>query len=502
MPLNERDRIEILMMIGVGDRMRTQQEVCRLFHEMHPDREPVSQSTVSRIERKYRELGHVRDAPRQGRPKINENVQQDVILSALENPSIDLNIGKSSVSNIFKKVKYHPYRVRLIHELAEDDFDRRTEFCEYMMDHNNQNNGFIANILFSDEATFFLNGHVNRQNTRYWSQENPHWMQEYHTQHPQKVNVWAVDLLEDHFLCSFAGAGYHVYIYDIDENQIENALEDIKYQLKTLEKDGLLRGTRSAEEQHVLIKGTTSLEEAVKDAVLVQECVPENLELKKKVWKQIDDVATPDTILSSSTSGLMPSLFTEDLKNRKNAIVSHPVNPPYYLPLIEVVPAPWTEPEVAKKTRAIMKAIGQTPVNLSREVVGFVVNRLQYALVNEVVNLVTDEVLDVADMDKVMTDGLGMRYAFLGHLETTHLNAEGFENYCERYADVINSVSKDFKPPPRYEGPAVLEIAKQLEALVPLVEIPRKRQWRDLCLSKLSLLKKEMAEQYNESEKL
>ncbi|KAJ8961926.1 hypothetical protein NQ318_021545 [Aromia moschata] len=187
MPLNERDRIEILMMIGVGDRMRTQQEVCRLFHEMHPDREPVSQSTVSRIERKYRELGHVRDAPRQGRPKINENVQQDVILSALENPhctvrqvSRDLNIGKSSVSNIFK-------RVRLIHELAEDDFDRRTEFCEYMMDHNNQNNGFIANILFSDEATFFLNGHVNRQNTRYWSQENPHWMQEYHTQHPQKL---------------------------------------------------------------------------------------------------------------------------------------------------------------------------------------------------------------------------------------------------------------------------------------------------------------------------
>ncbi|KAJ8955220.1 hypothetical protein NQ318_000246 [Aromia moschata] len=203
MPLNERDRIEILMMIGVGDRMRTQQEVCRLFHEMHPDREPVSQSTVSRIERKYRELGHVRDAPRQGRPKINENVQQDVILSALENPhctvrqvSRDLNIGKSSVSNIFKKVKYHPYRVRLIHELAEDDFDRRTEFCEYMMDHNNQNNGFIANILFSDEATFFLNGHVNRQNTRYWSQENPHWMQEYHTQHPQKVDFVSNCLFE------------------------------------------------------------------------------------------------------------------------------------------------------------------------------------------------------------------------------------------------------------------------------------------------------------------
>ncbi|KAJ8962172.1 hypothetical protein NQ318_018129 [Aromia moschata] len=235
MPLNERDRIEILMMIGVGDRMRTQQEVCRLFHEMHPDREPVSQSTVSRIERKYRELGHVRDAPRQGRPKINENVQQDVILSALENPhctvrqvSRDLNIGKSSVSNIFKKVKYHPYRVRLIHELAEDDFDRRTEFCEYMMDHNNQNNGFIANILFSDEATFFLNGHVNRQNTRYWSQENPHWMQEYHTQHPQKLTALLEE--DDEVLdCDIVDA---VYVplpvdeltdeEDLDENLLDN----------------------------------------------------------------------------------------------------------------------------------------------------------------------------------------------------------------------------------------------------------------------------------------
>ncbi|KAJ8932897.1 hypothetical protein NQ318_008415 [Aromia moschata] len=162
MPLNERDRIEILMMIGVGDRMRTQQEVCRLFHEMHPDREPVSQSTVSRIERKYRELGHVRMHQRQGRPKINENVQQDVILSALENPHCTVRqVSRGfeywkvfSIEYIFKKVKYHPYRVRLIHELAEDDFDRRTEFCEYMMDHNNQNNGFIANILFSDEATF------------------------------------------------------------------------------------------------------------------------------------------------------------------------------------------------------------------------------------------------------------------------------------------------------------------------------------------------------------
>ncbi|KAJ8948158.1 hypothetical protein NQ318_009248 [Aromia moschata] len=103
-------------------------QIVNLFH-----------STVSRIERKYRELD-TEGSPRQGRPKINENVQQDVILSALENHIVQYG------------------KVRLIHELAEDDFDRRTEFCEYMMDHNNQNNGFIANILFSGRGNVFLNG--------------------------------------------------------------------------------------------------------------------------------------------------------------------------------------------------------------------------------------------------------------------------------------------------------------------------------------------------------
>ncbi|KAJ8942307.1 hypothetical protein NQ318_005298 [Aromia moschata] len=95
-----------------------------------------------------------------------------------------------NIRNDENKLKLFPYRPEYASSMnwLKTTLTRRTEFCEYMMDHNNQNNGFIANILFSDEATFFLNGHVNRQNTRYWSQENPHWMQEYHTQHPQKTS--------------------------------------------------------------------------------------------------------------------------------------------------------------------------------------------------------------------------------------------------------------------------------------------------------------------------
>lgn len=176
----------------------------------------------------------------------------------------------------------------------------------------------------------------------------------------------------------FAGAGYQVQIFDIVPEQIEKALSHIRAELHNLQSNGILRGSLNADQQFDCISGTTDLKELVKGAYYIQECVPENIELKKKVYAQLDAIIETATILASSTSTFLPSVLSADMKHKDQIIISHPVNPPYYVPLIEIVPAPWTRADFPAKTKALMADIGQKPVVFSREVEGFAVNRLQY----------------------------------------------------------------------------------------------------------------------------
>lgn len=197
--LNDSERIEILMILGYGDRRRSYSEVVNIFNEIHPAREPISKSAVAKTFKRFRDTGGVRERPKSGRPKrvTNEENSLNVMLNLVENPktsvrelALNNDMSRRSVQRILKSGKYHPYKIQLLQELSEDDFDRRTEFCEIMTERIDQNPNFLNSIVFSDESTFCLNGHVNRHNSRYWSDTNPHWMEETHTQRPGKVNVW------------------------------------------------------------------------------------------------------------------------------------------------------------------------------------------------------------------------------------------------------------------------------------------------------------------------
>lgn len=312
------------------------------------------------------------------------------------------------------------------------------------------------------------------------------------TSETKKVAVIGSGLIGQQWAMLFAAAGFQVKLYDITPEIVSNALADIGRQLAALEESGHLRGSLSVDQQKSLIQPARSIAEAVSGALYVQENVPERLEMKLAVSAQIDAaIDCVATVVGSSTSSLVPSKFTQTLKNRERFLVAHPVNPPYYVRLVELVPAPWTLPEIVQRARQLMLLVGQAPVSLSQEVDGFSLNRLQYAVINEAWNQVEQGILSPEDVDTVMKEGLGPRYAFMGPFETCHLNAEGFISYCERYEDIILSVSKTLAPPAPWKPDS--ETAKKVYAAmlkkIPVERLRERMLWRNRRLAALAALK-------------
>ncbi|GAU98154.1 hypothetical protein RvY_09334 [Ramazzottius varieornatus] len=309
-----------------------------------------------------------------------------------------------------------------------------------------------------------------------------------------KVGIVGAGLIGRSWAMLFAAAGYRVSLYDSLEGAAEKALELILKQLTSLKEQDLLRGKcQHAEEQHALISAAHSLEDCVTNSVYVQECVPEDLELKRTVWRLIDYFVDDESVvLASSTSCIPSSKFSEDLKHRAQVLVAHPINPPYFVPLVEIVPASWTSPAIVEKARKMQTELGQSPVTLKKEVAGFALNRLQYPVLNECWNMVEQGLLSVEDVDRVVKDGLGPRYAFMGPFETIHLNAEGIRNYCERYGETIWDVSQTLGFVPKISASSSVcdKLEEDIQRKIPIDSLAERRQWRDEKLASLAKLRR------------
>lgn len=292
----------------------------------------------------------------------------------------------------------------------------------------------------------------------------------------------------------FASGGYSVKIYDNQPGQAAKAIIEIRKQLEELEAAHMLRGELNATQQMALFSHYDDLAQALEGAFFVQECVFEQLEVKQSVFQDIERLAGKDVILSSSTSCLVPSNVFAKVQNKSRCIVSHPVNPPYYVKLVELVPHPETASSVMDTTHALMTEVGQAPVRLKKEIDGFALNRVQAAIIAESWRLVQDGIISVKDIDLVMSEGLGMRYAFIGPMETIHLNApEGLEDYMKRYGEGIQRVLTSFGPVPEFCSEGAKTIVNEMCELIPSDQqhLSARKERRDQLLMKLAKLKKD-----------
>lgn len=282
-------------------------------------------------------------------------------------------------------------------------------------------------------------------------------------------------------------------MYDVNSELLAKAPEIIRNSLEEMCANNTARGTLTLEERIALISTFDSLEACLKDVIHVQECVFEDLALKQDVFKEIDQHMGDNTTASicSSTSVQLPSQVFEKVEIHKDqCLVAHPINPPFYVRLVELIPIQGvTREEILIRTRLTMTEIGQKPVVIRKEISGFALNRLQYAVFQEAFRLVHDGVMSADDVDTVVSDGLGPRYAFMGPWMTAHLNANGLGDYLDRYNDGIYSVSSDCKPLLRLEGEAAQQIIDMMTHEVPLDKLPDKRSWRDKCLLELARIK-------------
>lgn len=287
----------------------------------------------------------------------------------------------------------------------------------------------------------------------------------------------------------FARAGWQVKMYDISAELLAGLPEKLHQESQILVRHKL------AEDADALVKTITftqDLAEALNGADFVQENGPERLDAKLDIFATLDRLTPQDVPIASSTSSIVASLFSEQLAGRGRVLVGHPVNPPHLVPLVEVCGASWTKEAVLKKAYDIYASIGQVPVRVHKEIDGFVLNRLQGALLAEALKLVGEGIISVEDLDKTVKDGLGLRWAFMGPFETIELNAPaGAEDYFSRYGPVFAKMAKTPAGADVFDKGWTQKIVKNWNGRLPESDIAGRSSWRNERLAALTYHKSE-----------
>jgi 3-hydroxyacyl-CoA dehydrogenase len=256
----------------------------------------------------------------------------------------------------------------------------------------------------------------------------------------RNVTIVGTGLIGASWTALYLARGLNVVATDPAPNAEANLRKYVDEAWKDLTVIGL---SPNASRDH--LKFTTDLKQALADADLVQENGPERKDFKIRLFADMDGATPEDSIIASSSSGLTMSVMQSACKHPERCVTGHPFNPPHVVPLVEVVAGEKTSPETVERAISFYASIGKKPIHVRKEVVGHVANRLQAALYREVVYLIEQGVLDVADSDAAVCWGPGLRWGLMGPNLLFHLGGGpgGIQHFMEQFTGPLATWWKD-----------------------------------------------------------
>jgi 3-hydroxypropionate dehydrogenase (NADP+) len=301
-----------------------------------------------------------------------------------------------------------------------------------------------------------------------------------------KVACVGAGLIGQGWATLFSSAGFEVILQDVHEVILEKSMRDVRSNLMFLEANNLLKqGEVDAALKR--IKVSTGIGEAVDHADYVQESVPDHYNIKKKVFKEMDAAAPDHAILASSSSGLLMTEIQKVTKRPQRCVLVHPVLPVYLIPLVEIVGGEQTSRETVSAACDFMKKLGKNPVLLKREVPGYIVNRLQAALLREAIDLVDKDVASAEDVDKAFCMGIGLRDPIIGPFLRIHLAGEGVERFIKNYSESYHhrwETMETWTSIPPSAAKKIVKAVKEME-VVRTKTLEEIEDWRDQMLMKV-----------------
>lgn len=248
----------------------------------------------------------------------------------------------------------------------------------------------------------------------------------------KNIGIVGAGLIGASWAAFYVSKGFTVKLYDLDESASLEGCKKATSYLKFLEDNGMLLDG-NLEEAIVRMSVVNRLAECVSSVDLVQESATERYEIKKEIFRQLDSQTRDGTIIASSSSGLSVSEIQKVMLHPQRALIAHPFNPPHLIPLVELVSGNQTDGQIIQYMKAFFEGIGKVPVVLKKEVPGYIANRLQAAIWRESIDLVLRGVASVADVDKALSSGPGLRWALMGSNMIFHLGggAGGIEYFVD-----------------------------------------------------------------------